>query len=189
MAMKKDSMSQKKLRKLLFVQETVFAEGEHGSPAAVHRVAAIAVVTNPLVANPALDLDILARLSEQLGKQIMPQAVALLPHPALAYGKGAIIGVNGELEHAAAMLHPRLGRPIRAAIGGGAAIISSTAKVASAGSAIDIPLAHKDDIWSFDHLDTMTVMVADAPRPDEIVLVIAIAAGGRIGARVAKPAV
>ena len=77
------------------------------------------------------------------------------------------------------MLHPKLGKPLRAAVGGGKALIPSNAKVGAAGTPIDIPLGHKDEAWSFDHFDTMTVMVPDAPRPDEIVLAVAVANGGR----------
>jgi hypothetical protein len=83
------------------------------------------------------------------------------------------------MEHGAAIIHPKLGKPMREAIGGGAAIIPSNAKVAAAGTPIDVPIGHKDDVWSFDHFDTMTVVVPDAPRPDEIVVVMAVADGGR----------
>ena len=81
--------------------------------------------------------------------------------------------MNGEVEHGGACVHPMLGRPMRAAIGGGKAVIPSNVKVAAAGAALDLPLGHKDDPWSFAHFDTMTVAVADAPRPDEIVVAIA----------------
>jgi len=73
-----------------------------------------------------------------------------------------------------------LGKPMRAAIGGGKALISSNVKVAAAGASLDVPLGHKDDPWSFPHFDTITVSVADAPRPDEILVVMAIADGGRL---------
>jgi hypothetical protein len=82
------------------------------------------------------------------------------------------------------MIHPKLGKPMRAAVGGGKALIASNAKVAAVGTPIDLPLGHKDDPWSFDHFDTMTVMVGDAPRPDEIVLCMAVADGGRPHPRV-----
>ncbi|MEL6209413.1 MAG: amino acid synthesis family protein, partial [Pseudomonadota bacterium] len=97
------------------------------------------------------------------------EAVALLGGAPVSYGKAAIVGLAGAMEHGGAMIHPRLGKPMRAAVGGGAALIPSNAKVAAAGTPIDLPLGHKDEAWSFDHFDTMTVMVADAPRPDEIV--------------------
>ncbi|MBC7778744.1 MAG: amino acid synthesis family protein [Proteobacteria bacterium] len=179
-------MSSTGIRKILFVQETSFAEGAERAEHPVRRVAAIAVMFNPLVGHATGDLDTLAELGAALAEALMPDAITLLREPATSYGKAAIVGVAGDLEHAAAMLHPRLGKPLRAAVGGGAAIISSAVKVGATGTAIDIPLAHKDDIWSFDHLDTMTVMVADAPRPDEILVAIAIGSGGRIRARVRR---
>jgi hypothetical protein len=103
----------------------------------------------------------------------------MLPGPAVAYGKGAIVGVAGEMEHGGACIHPMLGKPMRAAIGGGKSVIPSNVKVAAMGASLDLPIGHKDDPWSFDHFDTITVAVADAPRPDEIVVMIALADGGR----------
>src|SRR5215469_12135849 len=91
----------------------------------------------------------------------------LLEGPAVSYGKGALVGVGGEMEHGGACVHPMLGKPMRAAIGGGKAVISSNVKVAAAGASLDVPLGHKDDSWSFPHFDTITVSVADAPRPKE----------------------
>src|SRR5215469_18780478 len=87
---------------------------------------------------------------------------------AVSLGKGAIVGVDGEMEHSGACVHPMLGKPMRAAIGGGKAVISSNVNVASDGASLDVPLGHKDDSWSFPHFDTITVSVADAPRPNEI---------------------
>jgi Amino acid synthesis len=94
--------------------------------------------------------------------------------------KEAIVGAAGEMEHGGACVHPMLGKPMRAAIGGGKAVIGSNVKVAAAGASLDVPLGHKDDSWSFQHFDTITVSVADAPRPDEILVVMAIADGGRL---------
>ncbi len=104
-----------------------------------------------------------------------------------SYGKAAIVGLDGELEHAAAVLHPRFGAPVRAAIGGGQAIIPSTKKVDAAGSAITMPLTNKDDIWSFDEMDAAEITVPGAPRPDEILVCLALGVGGRPYARTRKP--
>ena len=125
-------------------------------------------------------------LGAGLAELLMPQLVALLPGSAVAYGKGAIVGVNGDAEHAAAICHPKMGKPMRAALGGGEALIPSATKVAAAGATLDLPLGHKDNPWSFDHFETVTVSVGDAPRPDEIVVVIGIADGGRVNPRVGK---
>jgi hypothetical protein len=111
---------------------------------------------------------------------LMPDLVRLLPNPAISYGKGAIVGTGGEFEHGGACIHPMLGKPMRAAIGGGKAVIPSNVKVAPAGTSLDVPLGHKDDPWSFDHFDTITVSVPDAPRADEIIVIMALADGGRL---------
>jgi len=95
------------------------------------------------------------------------------------FGKAAIVGASGDMEHGGAVIHPRLGAPMRAAAGGGAAVISSNVKIGAVGASIDLPLGHKDNPWSFDHFDTMTLSVPDGPAPDEIVMFIAYANRGR----------
>ena len=108
---------------------------------------------------------------------------AMLPRPAISYGKAAIVGAAGEIEHGAALLHPSLGKPMRAAIGGGKVVIPSNVKLGPPGTSIDVPLAHKDDPWSRDHFDTWTITVAEAPGPGEMVLIVAYADGGRVSPR------
>jgi hypothetical protein len=175
------------VRKIVFVEERVLAEAGKAVAKPVTRVAGIAVIQNPFAGQGHVeDLASLFDVGAKLGEALMPDVVRRLPNPATSYGKAAIVGVNGDFEHGGALIHPKLGKPMRAAVGGGDAIISSNVKVAPAGSAIDVPLAHKDDIWSFDHFDTMTVMVPDAPRPDEIVVVMIAADGGRPAPRVGK---
>jgi hypothetical protein len=173
-------------RKVLISKEVIYADGGSEARRAVTRVAAVAVIANPCAGRYAEDLSMLFDLGAQAAERLMPEALALLTNPVAAYGKAAIVGLDGEIEHAAAILHPKMGAPMRAAIGGGQAIIPSTSKVAQAGTAIDVPLGHKDDVWSFDEIDTLTVSVADAPRPDEIVVVIALSDGPRPHARVRK---
>ena len=175
------------VRKIVFVEERVLAEAGKAVVKPITRVAGIAVIQNPFAGQGYVeDLASLFDVGAKLGEALMPDVVRRLPNPATSYGKAAIVGVNGDFEHGGALIHPKLGKPMRAAVGGGDAIISSNVKVAAAGSAIDVPLAHKDDIWSFDHFDTMTVMVADAPRPDEIMVVMIAADGGRPAPRVGK---
>jgi len=155
------------VRKIVFVAERDLDEAAKAVVKPITRVAGIAVIQNPFAGQGYVeDLASLFDVGAKLGEALMPDVVRRLPNPATSYGKAAIVGVNGDFEHGGALIHPKLGKPMRAAVGGGDAIISSNVKVAPAGSAIDVPLAHKDDIWSFDHFDTMTVMVADAPRPD-----------------------
>ena len=173
-------------RKIVVTTETV--HGECGKTAAlpVTRAVGIAVIRNPYSGRYVEDLSPLFDVGAEIAATLMPRLVQALPGPAIAYGKAAIVGVNGDLEHAAALLHPRMGKPMRAAIGGGEAIIPSTSKVAATGSAIDVPLGNKDNVWSFDEIDTITVSVADAPRPDEIAVAIALSDGGRPAPRVGK---
>lgn len=173
-------------RKLIFMHETVYAEGGKETPRPVTRTVGIAIIANPYAGRFVQDLSPLFDTGVQIADRLMPELVKSLPGKAVSYGKAAIVGVNGDIEHAAALLHPKMGRPIRAAIGGGEAIIPSTSKVASAGTAIDVPLGNKDNVWAFDEIDTITVSVPDAPRPDEIVVVIAVSDGGRPDPRVGK---
>lgn len=173
-------------RKIIFTSETVYAEGGKNAPRPVTRAVGIAVIANPYAGRYVEDLSPLFDTGAQIAERLMPELVKTLSGKAVAYGKAAIVGVNGDIEHAAALLHPSMGKPIRAAIGGGEAIIPSTSKVATAGTAIDVPLGNKDNVWAFDEIDTITVSVADAPRPDEIVVVIALSDGGRPAPRVGK---
>jgi hypothetical protein len=169
------------IRKIATWRETTYSELGTVPARPVVRAVAFAVIANPFAGQPAVeDLTVLWEAGAALGERMMPELARLLDGPAVSYGKAAIVGVAGEVEHGGACVHPRLGKPMRAAIGGGAALISSVVKVAAAGTPIDIPLGHKDDPWSFPHFDAITVMVADAPRPGEIVVAMALADGGRL---------
>ncbi|MDA0661791.1 MAG: amino acid synthesis family protein [Proteobacteria bacterium] len=172
------------IRKTLLIRETIETDG-FGKPCGpITRVVAVAVIQNPFAGRYVENLSPLFDISGVIGDRLMADAVNVLAGPPVSYGKAAIVGVNGELEHGGAVLHPKLGKPMRTAVGGGKALIPSNAKVAAAGASIDLPLGHKDEAWSFDHFDTMTIMVADAPRPDEIVLCMAVSDGPRPHPRV-----
>ena len=173
-------------RKILITKETVHTDAGRNANRIVTRVAGVAVIANPNAGCYSDDLSAMFDIGAEIAERLMPELLRLLPGKPIAYGKAGIVGVNGELEHAAAILHPKMGKPIRAAIGGGEAIIPSTSKVAAAGTSIDVPLGHKDNVWSFDEIDTITIAVPDAPRPDEIVVVIALSDGSRPHARVGK---
>ena len=170
------------------VEETLAEAGREARRPSV-KVVAAAVVRNPLAGGYADDLPELEALGAEVAELLAQRAFAALgPDVAVtAYGKGAIVGLDGELEHAAAILHPRFGAPVRAAIGGGAAIIPSTKKVAAAGASLTMPVTNKDDIWSFDEMDAAEISIGDAPRPDEVVVCLVLAAGGRPLARTIKP--
>ncbi len=168
------------IRKIITIREVVFSELGIAAPRPTVRAAGIAVIRNPFAGKFTEDLKPLFEAGAMLGERLMPELVKLLDGPAVSYGKGSIVGVDGEMEHGGACVHPMLGKPMRAAVGGGKAVIGANVKVAAAGTLLDVPLGHKDDPWSFPHFDTITIAVADAPRPDEIVVVMAIADGGRL---------
>lgn len=166
-------------RKTVFTRELITADslGEPCEP--VMRVAVAAVFRNPLAGQFVSDLSVLFEIGADLGRQLAQQAAAMLDGPAVSYGKAAIVGAAGDMEHGGAIIHPKLGAPMRAAVDGGLAVIPSNVKVGAVGASVDLPLGHKDNPWSFDHFDTMTLCVPDAPRPDEIVMFIAYANRGR----------
>ena len=167
------------IRKIVTTREVIFSELGAAAPRPVVRAIGLAVIENPFAGKYAEDLRPLFEAGAMLGERLMPELVKMLDGPAVSYGKGAIVGVQGEMEHGGACVHPILGRPMRAAIGGGKAVISSNVKVAPPGASLDIPLGHKDDGWSFAHFDTVTVSIADSPRPHEIIVAMVIADGGR----------
>lgn len=175
------------IRKLVTLTETV--EREMGRPVAppARRAAAAAVIANPFAGRYAEDLTELIEIGAELGGLLAVEAIAALggdPAAVQSYGKAALVGEAGELEHAAALLHPKMGAPLRAALGGGAALVPSSKKLGGIGQVLDIPLGHKDAAYVRSHFDGMEIRIADAPRPGEIVVAIALATGGRPLARV-----
>ncbi|RWR44144.1 amino acid synthesis family protein [Sinirhodobacter ferrireducens] len=175
------------IRKLVTLTETV--EREMGRPVApsARRAAAAVVIANPFAGRYAEDLSELIEIGAELGGLLAAEAIAALGGDAAAvqsYGKAALVGEAGELEHAAALLHPKMGAPLRAALGGGAALVPSSKKMGGIGQVLDIPLGHKDAAYVRSHFDGMEIRIADAPRPGEIVVAIALATGGRPLARV-----
>jgi hypothetical protein len=130
------------------------------------------------------ELEPLIALGEVLGERLGRVALDLLGGSATAYGKSGIVGAALEIEHVAAILHPGLGKPLRALLGGGKALIPSTVKKGGPGTAIDVPLHGKDNEWDFALLDAVEVRIDGAPAAREIVVVVALATGGRAHARV-----
>lgn len=167
------------IRKTGVFKETIKTDA-YGTPCdPIDRVVAFAVIKNPYAGKHVEDLSALFDAGGKLGEQLMEDAVGMLNGAPVSYGKAAIVGADGDLEHGGAAIHPKLGKPMRAAVGGGKSVICSNVKVAGVGAAMDIPLGHKDEAWSFDHFDTITVMIGDAPRADEIVVCMAVSDGGR----------
>ena len=176
-----------KIRKIVTLVEETRREMDKTIEPATRRAAAAAVIENPFAGRYVEDLSELMEIGEELGAFLTERAVAALGIPgpsAESYGKAAAVGENGELEHAAAVLHPKLGTPVRRVLGKGAALIPSSKKRGGMGVTLDIPLGHKDAAYVRSHFDGMEIRVSDAPRANEILVAIAVTDSGRPLARI-----
>jgi hypothetical protein len=176
-----------KIRKLIVeVDETRIEAGRTIDPP-TRKALAMAVIENPYAGRYVENLDELIAIGEELGALLgekCVQALGIAPGAAQSYGKAAIVGEAGELEHAAAILHPKLGAPLRKAVEKGAALVPSAKKRGGLGTAIDVPLGHKDAAFVRSHFDAMEARVADAPRANEIVVAVVVTDSGRPLARI-----
>ena len=175
-------MSKAKIRKIVTVVERTNIEIGRTIYPPTRRAASIAVVENPFAGGYREDLEELMAIGEELGGLLGGKCVSALgiaPADAQSYGKAAMVGENGELEHAAAILHPRLGKPLRAAVGKGAALVPSSKKMGSMGQPLDVPLGHKDAAYVRSHFDGIEVRINDAPRANEIMVAVAVTDSGR----------
>jgi len=175
-----------RFRQITVISQDILSEGGRELSAPCKRAAACGVLHNPYAGQPPLDdFSILADLSVEAGKVLTARALAALaPLKPRAYGKAALVGTAGDLEHGASMIHMRLGPAMRQGAGGGPALIPGNAKVGGPGAPIDIVFGGLDDSWDYDAMDTMTVSIADAPKPDEILLAVAFLGGTRPNARI-----
>ena len=170
------------IRKIVTVVEETTMEGGRNVSPPTRRAAAIAVIDNPFAGKFVDDLGPLIAIGEELGELLATRAVAALGiegSKAQSYGKAAAVGENGELEHAAAILHPKMGAPVRKVLGKGAALIPSSKKRGGLGAVLDIPLGHKDAAFVRSHFDGMEVQINDAPRANEIMVAVAVTDSGR----------
>ena len=171
-----------KVRKIVVVMDEIHREmGREISPP-TRRAAAVAVIANPFAGRYVEDLSELIEIGAEMGDLLGRKCVAALgiePAKAESFGKAAMVGENGELEHAAALLHPKLGAPLRAAVEKGAALVPSSKKRGGPGQPLDIPLGHKDAAYVRSHFDGLEVRVNDAPRADEILIAVAVTDSGR----------
>jgi hypothetical protein len=178
-------MAVAKIRRIVTVVEETHKEIGRTIDPPTRRAAALAVIENPFAGRYQEDLKELMVVGEEMGGLLGQRAVAALgiaPSEAESYGKAAIVGEAGELEHAAAILHPRLGKPLRAAVEKGAALVPSAKKMGGPGTPIDVPLGHKghkDAAYVRSHFDAMEVRLADGPRADEILVAVAVTDSGR----------
>jgi hypothetical protein len=171
-----------KIRKLVVeVEETRLEMGQAITPPK-RKALAMAVIENPYAGRYSENLDELIAIGEELGALLgerCVKALGIAPGEAQSYGKAAIVGEGGELEHAAAILHPKLGAPLRNAVEKGAALVPSSKKRGGLGTAIDVPLGHKDAAFVRSHFDAMEARVGDAPRAHEIVVAVVVTDSGR----------
>ncbi|MFH1116751.1 MAG: amino acid synthesis family protein [Pseudomonadota bacterium] len=170
------------IRKLITVVEETLREMDRPVEPPTRKAAAIAVIKNPFSGRYVEDLsglmDIGAELGGMLGKKCL-EALRIGPEQAESYAKACIVGLDGEMEHAAAVLHPKMGKPFRDALGRGLALIPSVKKRGAAGCTVDVPINHKDAAFIRSHFDGMTVAVEDAPMPDELMIVLVVTDSGR----------
>ncbi len=172
------------IRKVLTVVEETRAEGGRADGEPLRKAATAVVFANPYAGKPySEDLSELIDSSAELGTLIGERCAAALGAPVESHGKAVLIGTAGEQEHGNAVKTTTFGNPFRDAFGGGAAWLPSTTKRCAPGAQVDVPLCFKDEIWVRSHYDTITLFVADAPAPDEIVLIGAVASRGRLNAR------
>ena len=177
------------IRKMIAsVEDTHREAGQQlGTPS--RKCVVAAVISNPLAGQPDADLDILKDIGADISAQLVARGCDALgagPDDVESYGKGAIVGVGGEIEHAAALIHPRFGAPVRGALGKASEIITSTKKMGGPGAAITVPLTSKLSIWDFDHMDAAEITIPDAPHAHEIIVILALGIGGRPRKRI-KP--
>ncbi len=163
------------------IEETHQEMGKSISPA-TRKAVAVAVIENPFAGTYVEDLSDLMEIGAELGALLgrkCIEALGISPSEAESYGKSAMVGENGELEHAAAILHPKLGAPLRKAVEKGAALVPSSKKMGGPGQVLDVPLGHKDAAYVRSHFDGIEVRLNDAPRANEIMVAVAVTDSGR----------
>ena len=170
------------IRKTAVLVEEIRREACRSVEPATRKAAAVAVIANPFAGKYVEDLTELMEIGAELGGllgSMCVEALGIEPGDAESYGKAALVGENGELEHAAAILHPKLGAPLRKAVERGAALVPSSKKIGGMGQVLDVPLGHKDAAYVRSHFDGMEVRINDAPRADEIMVAVAVTDSGR----------
>lgn len=178
---------QANIRRIVVQVDEVWVENGQPVSPPTRRALAMAVIENPFAGRYVEDLDALMTVGQELGAllgQRCIQALGIQPGEAQSYGKAAIVGEAGELEHAAAILHPKLGAPLRVAVEKGAALVPSSKKMGAMGATIDVPLGHKDAAYVRSHFDAIEARITDAPRANEIVVCVAVTDSGRPNPRV-----
>jgi hypothetical protein len=172
------------IRRFIVVADTAMDEAGRAADPPLRKAGVIAVIKNPFAGTYAHDLGFFVERSRDLGKTMAALGIeAMGPYPVTSYGKGAVVGVDGEQEHGIALITTPFGDALREAVGGGKAWISSFSKRAAPGAHIDVPLAHKDALYVRGHYDGMTLFLPDAPLPDEVAVICCFANRGRLNER------
>lgn len=170
------------IRKLAtWIEETRREMGREIDPP-TRKAVAVAVIANPFAGRYEENLSPLMEIGAELGGLLGEKCVIALnitPAQAESYGKAAMVGEGGELEHAAAILHPKLGAPLRKAVEKGAALVPSSKKMGGPGQVLDVPLGHKDAAYVRSHFDGIEVRLNDSPRAGEIMVAVAVTDSGR----------
>lgn len=179
-------MPEPKIRKFLTVVEEVFHEGGPVAAVPLKRAAVIAVIENPFAGRYHEEIAGFMKDLEPLGVEMAKRLVSILggdPARIEGYGKGAIVGQAGELEHGA-LWHVPGGYAMREVLGDAKAIVASTKKVGGPGTRLDVPVTHINASYVRSHFDAMEVGVPDGPRANELAVVLVMTTGARIHARV-----
>jgi len=179
-------MPEVQLRKRLTIVEEVFHEGGPVARVPQRRAAALAVIHNPYAGGFVEEIATFMDDLKPLGLDMARSLVSALGGDSKSvegYGKGAIVGSSGELEHGA-LWHVPGGYAMREVLGGAKAIVASTKKVGGPGTRLDVPITHINASYVRSHFDAMEVGLADAPRADEILLALVMTTGARVHARV-----
>ncbi|ULR47862.1 amino acid synthesis family protein [Streptomyces deccanensis] len=173
-----------RIRKILTVREETRSEGGQDADRPLVKAAAIAVLSNPYAGRPySDDLAAITDDNYELGRLLASTAAETLGLEVEGYGKASLVGADGEIEHGVAHKIGEFGKGVRDAVGG-EAWISSVSKRCGPGVQVDVPLAHKDEVWVRSHYDAFTLFVPDAPLADEVAVIVAVSSRGRLNDRV-----
>ena len=179
-------MPEVQVRKRVVIVEEVFHEGGPVAPTPLRRAAALAVIHNPFAGKYVPEISGFMEDLNPLGLEMAKRLVVALggdPKIVEGYGKGAIVGQAGELEHGA-LWHVPGGYAMREILGDAKAIVASTKKVGGPGTRLDVPITHINASYVRSHFDSMEVGIADAPKANEILLALVMTTGPRVHARV-----
>ena len=171
------------IRKIVTIIEETRSESGIVADRPLRKVAVAAVIENPYAGAHHEDLSEAIQWGAELGKLLGKKAVEALEDRPESYGKGGIVGLNGEVDHAHMFLTTTFADELRDAVDGGKAWITSSGKKGTPGTALDVPLAYKDALFVRSHYDAMEVRIPDAPLPNEVVVIAVVGNRGRLNYR------